>query len=120
MSKLPLKTLHAVFITFIIIYAVVQFIGYNNYGVHPFITNHVNDIIVIPIIGTIALHVLWLVKRNYELRIGVLSLLSLVILYSVYFEYYLPQHTVRYTGDIWDVVCYSAGAVIFFILQKLP
>ncbi|GAK93556.1 hypothetical protein JCM19298_2275 [Nonlabens ulvanivorans] len=90
------------------------------YVTHPFVYNHLNDLVVIPIVATIGLHVIWMVKKNRQLRVGTISLLSLVILYSVYFEYYLPLNNARYTSDFWDIVCYAAGALIFYIAQKLP
>lgn len=119
-KTIPLKTLHIVVIICVIIYTWVQWMKYGNYAAHPFIYNHLNDLIVIPIIATICLYVIWLLKKSFQLRIGIFSLLSLVILYSVYFEYYLPKTNYRYTGDVRDIFCYATGAVIFYIVQKLP
>ncbi|WP_397299086.1 hypothetical protein [Nonlabens ulvanivorans] len=119
-KKVSLVTLHIVALICMLMYAAVQFMKLVQYESYPFIFSYLNDILVIPIIATICLHVLWMVKKNYQLRIGVLSLISLVVLYSYYFEYYLPLNSERYTRDVWDIGCYVAGAVIFYIAQKLP
>ena len=119
-KQLSLKTLHLLFFICLFIYCAVQVMKSVGYVTHPFVYNHLNDLVVIPIVATIGLHVIWMVKNNRQLRVGTKSLLSLVILYCVYFEYYLPLNNARYTSDFWDVVCYAAGALIFYIAQKLP
>ncbi|PQJ32481.1 hypothetical protein BST92_11320 [Nonlabens arenilitoris] len=119
-QRLPLKTLHFIFVICLLIYCIVQVMKSENYVTYPFVYNHLNDLVVIPIVATIGLHAIWMVKKNRQLRVGIIGLLSLVMLYSLYFEYYLPLSNARYTSDFWDIVCYAAGAIIFYIAQKLP
>lgn len=83
------------------------------------LTHYLNDFLCIPIVATICLHAVWRVKRNYMLRLKIGSILSLVVLFSVYFELYLPENTSRYTGDLIDVLCYIAGGGVFYGFQKL-
>lgn len=118
--KLPLKILHIVMICFLIIYATMLGLGYYEVTTIPFVHNHLNDLLVIPLVATACLHVIWWIKKDRSIRLGILSILSLVILYSDYFEYYLPDIHPRYTGDVWDVVCYGIGGILFYFLQKLP
>ncbi len=117
--KLPLKTLHIFILVFVITYGIVLLLKLYDYLAVPFIYNHLNDILVIPIVATACLHVVWWIKKDHSLRLGIVSLLSLVLLYSLYFECYLPEKMDRYTGDLWDVVCYGVGAVLFYGLQKI-
>lgn len=119
-NKIPLKTLHRAFLLFLITYFGVQFAKYFDYQSFSFISNYLNDLIVIPIVATISLYFLWLLKKDFSIRIGVFTLASLVIFYSVYFELHLPENNPRYTGDVWDVFCYCIGAIAFYVLQKLP
>ncbi len=120
MKNVPLKSLHFAFVFFIILYATVQILKLNEFAAYPFIYNYLNDLIVIPIIASISLYALWLLKKDLSIRIDLISLISLVVLYSIYFEFYLPGYHIRYTADFWDVVCYITGAIIFYVLQKLP
>gem|GEM_PF-786964 len=119
MNPLPLRTLHGVVICFLLIYAVVLGLRYYEVTTIPFVYNHLNDLLVIPLVATACLHVIWWIKKDRSLRLGILSILSLVILYSGYFEYYLPGIHRRYTGDVWDVMCYGVGGILFYFLQKL-
>ncbi len=119
-QEIPLKTLHIAFVIFVITYFGVQLTKFFEYPSSSFINYYMNDLIAIPIVATISLYILWLIKKDYGIRLDVFSLASLLILYSVYFELYLPEYNSRYTGDVWDIICYLIGAVVFYILQKLP
>jgi hypothetical protein len=71
-------------------------------------------------VATLCLHGVWLVKKDKAIRLNLFSIFSLVAMYSIYFEYYLPQQSHRYTGDVLDVVCYICGGIVFYLLQKMP
>lgn len=118
-KQLPLKIVHLYFLLSVISFLIVELA--KSYQVASgFVTGYVNDILVIPIVSVICLHVLWFIKRNKSLRLDALSIASLVLLYSIYFEWYLPQVNERYTGDVWDLVCYATGGFIFYLLQRFP
>lgn len=80
---------------------------------------YLNDFLVIPMVGIVCLHGVWLIKNDRTIRLNAFTVFSLVMMYSVFFEYYLPQQSGRYTADVFDVVCYVLGGVVFVILQKL-
>ena len=83
------------------------------------IFHHLNDFLAIPIVAILCLHGVWLIKKDRRIRLNGFTIFSLVALFSLVFEYYLPLQDDRYTGDVWDVVCYGLGGLIFYILQKL-
>jgi len=97
----------------------VQLLKHFSIAAPKWVFNHLNDFLTIPLVATLGLHGVWLLKRDYTLRLNVFTIFSLVAFYSVFFEYYLPQQSHRYTGDIWDVVCYFLGGVVFFFLQRI-
>lgn len=82
--------------------------------------HYLNDFLVIPIVGLICLYAVWWLKKDRNIRLGVVSIVTLVVIYSLYFEVYLPERSERYTADVLDVVCYAAGGVVFYFLQKRP
>ncbi|MDC8000006.1 hypothetical protein POV26_03080 [Aequorivita todarodis] len=83
------------------------------------IFHHLNDFLTIPLVATVCLHGVWLVKKDKSIRLNIFTIFSLVALFSIFFEYYLPQQSHRYTGDIWDVLCYFLGGTAFYLLQKI-
>jgi len=117
--KLPLRTLHIYVAYSLLVFAIVQSLKIFSISAPQWVFSYVNDFLVIPIIATICLHGIWLLKNNKAIRLNGFTIASLVLLYSIYFEYYLPQQSHRYTGDIWDVVCYALGGLVFYILQRL-
>lgn len=115
--RFPLKILHLYVMISILIFLFV--LGLERFTTIPdFIRFYLNDFLVIPIVGLVCLHVVWFLKKDRTIRLNIFTILSLVILFSVYFEWYLPKIVARYTGDFWDVVCYFAGGFMFYIFQK--
>ncbi len=83
-----------------------------------FFKNYAADILCIPLIfGTIQ-EIVRLVKWNNEILLKLPVVVVGVIVYSVVFEYILPQISPVFTTDIWDVVCYIFGGIVFLFFQK--
>lgn len=116
--RLPLKVLHLYVLLSFIVFIVIQGLKYT-FGIRSnWIFHHLNDFLTIPLVATVGLHGVWFFKKDYSIRLNIFTILSLVGLFSFIFEYYLPQQSYRYTGDIWDVVCYFLGGVVFYFLQR--
>lgn len=117
--NVPLKALHYyVFLSWILFLAI-EVLKFFSIDGPPWVFNHLNDFLAIPIIATICLHGVWLIKKYKTTRLNGFTIFSLVVLFSLVFEYVLPQRDQRYTGDIWDVLCYFLGGSVFYVLQKL-
>lgn len=80
---------------------------------------YINDFLIIPIILIASLYVLRLSKNNNQYKIPIWITLYLCVIYSIVFEYYLPQFHPRYTGDWIDVILYFASGMIFHFLQSI-
>lgn len=117
--RLPLKMLHGYVILSLVVFLCVQVLKYFSGIRSNWIFHHLNDFLTIPIVATICLHGVWFLKKDYTIRLNIFTILSLVAMFSIAFEYYLPHQSHRYTGDIWDVVCYFIGGIVFYFLQKM-
>lgn len=87
------------------------------YPLPSFINNYLNDLLAIPLTCWIIL----IVIRKFRQSNFILTPLMIVMItlyFSIYFEWYLPQHHHRYTSDYLDILCYSTGGIIYFLLQK--
>ncbi|WP_324721492.1 hypothetical protein [Salinimicrobium sp. HB62] len=84
-----------------------------------FFSSYLNDLLYLPIVLSICYFVIRCFSKNKQVNISLFSAFSLATLYSVYFEYYLPEVKVRYTSDFIDVLLYFAGAFIFWLVQRL-
>lgn len=82
------------------------------------INNYLNDFLIIPIVLSLSLLVLRLIRKDSSFTISIAIILYVFFFYSVFFEYYMPKISTRYTSDIVDVLMYFFGSVWFWILQK--
>jgi hypothetical protein len=82
------------------------------------INNYLNNLLCMPVVLTLCLVVLQLIKKNYSLTIPIFVIASITLYYIVYFEWFLPKINARYTADPIDVVLYIIGAMVFYLMQK--
>lgn len=92
---------------------------YVNNWLPVWIENYGTDLLCMPIILTLVLVGVRLIKKDDQLVLPLFSILIITIFWSVYFEYYLPQKSDGHTADIWDVVMYTTGSVAFIVWQKM-
>lgn len=117
--RLPLKLLQGYGLLSLMVFLIVQCLKFFSVDRPDWVFHHLNDFLVIPMVALLSLHGVWLIKKDNTIRLDILTIFSLVVLFSFLFEYYLPLQSHRYTGDIWDVVCYSLGGLVFYFLQKI-
>ncbi|SFF74015.1 hypothetical protein SAMN04488033_10740 [Salegentibacter agarivorans] len=72
-----------------------------------------------PIVLSICLYTVQLLKKDKTLRLNLITVLSVFVMYAIYFEVILPPLHWRYTADIIDVLLYLIGSFLFYFLQKL-
>lgn len=77
----------------------------------PVVHSYLDDLICFPIVLTLGLAMYRSFKPEY--RLTAWNVWPIVFIYSVYFEWYLPQTSTVYTADAVDVVMYVFGALIF-------
>ena len=118
-KKFPLKLLHYYVLLSLMVFLSVQGFKLSQWAAPSWVFHHLNDFLLIPMVATWGLHVAWLLKKDRTLRLDVFTIFSLVVLFSLVFEYFLPQQSHRYTADVWDVVCYALGGLVFYFLQKI-
>lgn len=84
----------------------------------PVIHSYLDDVLCLPIVLTLGLAVYRCFRPNYELSAW--HMWPVLVVYSVYFEWYLPQTSSVYTSDGIDVLMYLVGLTVFsyFINRK--
>lgn|SRR5690606_30498648 len=112
-----MKTLYAFFIFSCLTFFTILTLQYLQTDLPNWIQFYVNDFLCMPVVLTICLTVVHYIKKDFSIRLSLFTVLSLTIIYSVYFEWYLPQVKTRYTADIMDVIMYFSGSLLFYFLQ---
>lgn len=82
-----------------------------------FVRNYFNDLLILPIVLWVVLAFLREIKGK-DSSISRVVAIALATYYSLFFEWYLPQFHPRYTGDIYDVLCYFFGTFAFLLFQS--
>ncbi|MEK6492912.1 hypothetical protein [Myroides odoratimimus] len=108
---------HWTFITMLVVGGAIYTAQRLEVALPSFINNYVNDILSIPLTMAVILIILRLWKGS-TYQLSPLMIASVVLYYAFYFEYYLPQHTSRYTADLYDIGCYITGGILFYLLQQ--
>lgn len=119
MFQLPLQFLRWYAIVSFGVFLGVQSLKHFSWNSPKWVFNHLNDFLLIPLVGTFALHVVWFLKKDTRIRLNAFTIFSLVLLFSIVFEWYLPKQSFRYTADVYDVLAYTLGGFVFFLLQKM-
>lgn len=117
--QIPLKLLQYYTLLSLLTFIGVQILKFFSVSNPTWIFHYLNDFLTIPLVAMVSLHGVWWIKKDRSIRLNIFTVFSLVILFSFYFEYYLPQQSYRYTADIWDVFCYVLGGFVFLLLQKI-
>ena len=84
----------------------------------PLVHSYLDDLLCFPIVLTLGLAMYRLFKPYY--RLSLMHMLPVLLVYSIYFEWYLPSVSSSATSDPLDVVMYVIGLVVFghFINRK--
>jgi hypothetical protein len=77
----------------------------------PIVHSYLDDLLCFPIVLTMGLAMYRYFKPDY--RLSAWHIWPTVIVYSVYFECYLPQTSAAYTADVMDLLMYVLGALVF-------
>jgi len=82
----------------------------------PFVNSYLNDILCLPIILGLVLFIIrkWVI-RNPDYYFSIYHILFTAVVFSLYFEWYLPQRDFRFTSDFFDVLAYFSGGILFFL-----
>jgi len=77
----------------------------------PIVHSYLDDLLCFPIVMTLGLAAYRYFWPDYQLSVW--HIWPVVLIYSIYFEWYLPQTSVAYTSDVVDVAMYVLGALLF-------
>ncbi|MCX6181363.1 MAG: hypothetical protein NT150_05515 [Bacteroidetes bacterium] len=89
---------------------------FQNISTPQWFSSYFADLLCLPLLLLCTLVVMKKIKK-----IEVLSwqmILFTLVYVSVVFEFILPLYSNRYTADKIDLIMYTAGSILFYVLQK--
>lgn len=102
---------HPVFLLCLLLAVTNQFLE-KAFGVFvPVVHSYLDDLLCMPIVLSLGLAAYRIAIPSYLLK--PIHMISVLVLYSVYFEYHLPQVSSTATSDAWDILMYIIGLTVF-------
>lgn len=80
---------------------------------HFLLRGYLDDLVVVPIILSIAVSLMRMVYKNENLKLDLGMIITSVVLLAILFELILPLYSPVYTNDLYDILCYTFGGVIY-------
>jgi hypothetical protein len=107
------------FIVLVILYFIVRLSLAYGVELSLFFKNHFTDLLCMPIVLTICLAFVRLIKKLPTYLLTPLMIISMTVFYAVLFEYLAPLNNPNQTGDWLDVLMYGLGGIEFWLIQRL-
>jgi len=85
--------------------------------VPSFFSYYFADLLCMPLLLSYALLFMRWFRGEPDLRLSAAMIVTGVAYVSLVFEWVLPHFFRRYTGDVWDVVMYGIGGVLYYCFQ---
>ena len=88
---------------------------FDHTGVYiPFVHAYLDDVLTIPLSATLILFVQRFVTyRSPAYTLPMWQVVFLWAVFSVWFEWYLPQQSAAFVRNWWDILAYAVGGVLF-------
>ncbi len=87
----------------------------------PYIHSYLDDLIAVPIMmGGMLVFQQQITYRKPSYTFSKWHVVFMVLLLSLYFEWYAPGRKDNHYADVFDVLAYSIGGVVFFKWQNKP
>lgn len=109
---------HPLFIVLALIYAVYYGLKQTDLVFPIFISSYLADLLSIFLVNTFTLWALRKIKKRPNLELPPALVLLSVIMFSVFFEFYLPQKSPIYVYDPWDILCYAISGMAYIFWRK--
>lgn len=95
----------------------VYILQHYNIKLPKIINNYLNDFLLLPMVLKICQSLLRYVKSHQYLKLPYTFCFFIALTYSIFFEIMVPEYSIRYTADFWDVIAYFLGLLFFFLIE---
>lgn len=110
---------HPVFLSCVLLFLVNQGLELMHIYI-PFLFSYLDDLLVMPIVLTLALAAERAYFRNSRFVLPWTYVAGAVLAFGVCFEALLPLISLRHKADLLDVLAYAVGAVLFHLHINQP
>ena len=114
-----MKTItHPLFIVLAVIYVVYYGLKQTDFEFPVLVSNYLADLLSIFLVNTFTLWTIRKVKNKPNLELRPVLILVSILMFTLFFEFILPQQNPIYVYDPWDILCYFISGMAYFIWRK--
>lgn len=114
-----MKTItHPLFIVLALIYTVYYGLKQSDFVFPVLVSNYLADLLSIFLVNTFTLWGIRKVKNKPNLELPPYLVLLSVLMFSVFFEFILPQKSPIYVYDPWDILCYFISGTAYVLWRR--
>ena len=106
------------FILSVVLYLLIRILRLFEIQIPEIINSHLTDFLFIPILLTLSLVGVRILKRDECVLLTKGMVISSLIIVSLVFELIMPFRSVLYVKDYWDIAAYGLGTAAFWFLQR--
>ncbi|MCC9165345.1 magnesium citrate secondary transporter [Pontibacter harenae] len=115
-----MKTLsHPVFLVCSFLFCLNRLLEFNEVYLWPLYA-YLDDLLCMPLSLSVVLVAERLYFKNNDFILANRYIVWAVVLFAFFFELLLPLFSNKYTADVFDIVAYAVGAVVFNISINRP
>lgn len=99
------------------LYVLLRLFRYLEFDVPEVINSHLTDFLFMPILLTVSLVGVRILKRDEKIKLTIAMIVVSFIFVSLVFELLMPSRSILFISDFWDVIAYGLGAFFFYFTQ---
>jgi len=107
-----------VYLYMIVVAGVVYACQRMNITLPSIVNNYLNDLLCMPIVLALIQSIIKLSEKHKHYKIPLYLIFIITIYYSIYFEWFMPKYSQRYTADVIDVFLYFIGGIGFYTIER--
>ena len=83
-----------------------------------FIDYYINDLLSVPVTLYLTSLLLGFIYGKVPYPLNALKIGLAIVLFSITFEFIMPEYNSAYTFDFFDIMAYLAGGIIYFLISE--
>lgn len=116
---MKLKPEYVLFVLVCVLYWANKMVS-ESLGLPVFFTSWFSDVLAIPFIMLLFRIFLGFFENVYRNKaLPVYFILTAVIVYAVWFEWYMPSIDRQFTGDWVDALAYLLGGILYYLFERI-
>lgn len=92
---------------------------YLRYTGNWFIDFYLNDLLSVPVTLYLSSIIMGFIYGCLPYPIDLKKIVFTTVIFSAVFEWLMPELSIRYTRDLYDVLVYFSGGAFYFLREKL-